>query len=61
MATYDRRFLALWGLMLFVSKPCSRRQSDFQFRDLEPAALENFNRLSDCQRESLPVNKTPNW
>jgi len=58
MVTYDRRFALWWGLMLFVCKLGSRRQLDFQFRDLELAVLENLNRFSDCQQESLPVNKT---
>ena len=58
MVTYDRRFALWWGLMLFICKLGSRRQLDFQFRDLELAVLQNLNRLSDCQQESLPVNQT---
>jgi hypothetical protein len=58
MVTYDRRFLFWWGLLLFLCKLGSRRQLDFQFRDLELQVLANLNRLSDCQQDSLPVNKT---
>jgi hypothetical protein len=56
--TYHLRFLFWWGLLLFLCKLGSRRQLDFQFRDLELQVLANVNRLSDCQQESLPVNKT---
>jgi hypothetical protein len=58
MVTYDSRFLLWWGLLLFLCKLGSRRQLDFQFRDLELQVLANLNRISDCQQESLPVNKT---
>jgi hypothetical protein len=55
---YHRRFLLWWGLLLFLCKLGSRRQLDFQFRDLELQVLANLNRLSDCQQDSLPVHKT---
>ena len=58
MVTYQRGFLCWWGLLLFLCKLGSRRQLDFQLRDLELYVLENLNRLSDGQQESLPVNKT---
>ena len=58
LVTYDRRFLFWWGLLLFLCKLGSRRQLDFQLRDLELRVLANVNRLSECQQESLPVNKT---
>jgi hypothetical protein len=58
MVTYHRRFLLWWGLLLFLCKLGSRRQLDFQFRDLELCVLQNVNRLSHCQQDSLPVNKT---
>jgi hypothetical protein len=44
MVEYDRRFLAWWGLLLFCFKLGSRRQLDFQLRDLETRMLENVNR-----------------
>jgi hypothetical protein len=58
MVTYHPCFLLWWGLLLFLCKLGSRRQLDFQFRDPELQTLENVNRLSGCQQESLPVNKT---
>ena len=56
--TYHRRFLFWWALLLFLCKLGSRRQLDFQLRDGELWVLDNVNRLSGCQQESLPVNKT---
>jgi hypothetical protein len=58
MVTYPACFLLWWGLLLFLCKLGSRRQLDFQLRDSEFHVLENVNRLSECQQESLPVNKT---
>jgi len=58
LVIYHRRFLLWWGLLLFLCKLGSRRQLDFQLRDLERLVLANVNRLSQCQQESLPVNKT---
>lgn len=58
LVTYHRRFLFWWGLLLFLGKRGSRRQLDFQLRDLELWVLANVNRLSECEQQSLPVNKT---
>jgi len=58
MVTYDRRFLFWWGLLLFCCKLGSRRQLDFALRDPETYILDNVNRLSGCEQESLPVHKT---
>jgi hypothetical protein len=58
LVVYHRRFLFWWGLLLFLCKLGSRRQLDFQLRDPELWVLQNVNRLSGCQQESLPVNKT---
>jgi hypothetical protein len=58
LVTYHRRFLFWWALLLFLCKLGSRRQLDFQLRDLELFVLDNVNRLSGCEQESLPVNKT---
>jgi len=58
MVTYDARFLCWWGLWLFLLKLGSRRQLDFQLRDLELCVLENVNRLAGTAQTSLPVNKT---
>jgi len=58
MVIYQARFLVWWGLLLFLCKLGSRRQLDFQLRDVELHLLANVNRLSGCAQESLPVNKT---
>ena len=55
---YHKRFLLWWGLLLFCLKLGSRRQLDYQLRDLELQVLDNINRLAGTQQESLPVNKT---
>jgi len=58
MVIYDRRFLFWWGVLLFCFKLGSRRQLDFELRDLETWVRDNVNRLSGCAQETLPVNKT---
>jgi hypothetical protein len=58
MIVYDKRFLAWWGLLLFSLKLGSRRQLDFQLRDLETKVLGNVNQLARTQQETLPVHKT---
>ena len=58
MVIYHRRFLFCWGVLLFCFKLGSRRQLDFELRDLETWVRDNLNRLSGCAQETLPVNKT---
>ena len=58
MIIYDQRFLCWWGLLLFCCKLGSRRQLDFQLRDLETKVLSNVNQLAGTQQQSLPVHKT---
>ncbi len=58
MIVYDKRFLSWWGLLLFSLKLGSRRQLDFQLRDLETKVLGNVNQLARTQQETLPVHKT---
>ena len=58
MVEYDPRFLCWWGLLLFCLKLGSRRQLDFQLRDLELLVLNNVNRLAQTEQTSLPVNQT---
>ena len=55
---YHKRFLLWWGLLLFCLKLGSRRQLDYQLRDLELQVLANVNRLAGTAQDSLPVNKT---
>lgn len=56
--TYDRRFLLMTGLMLFLMKVGSRRQARFELDSLE--ALANLNLLSGCGQESVPHDGTLN-
>lgn len=56
--TYDKRFLAWWGLQLYLLQLGSRRQLDFELRDGGPQVLANLNRLADTQQTTLPVHDT---
>lgn len=56
--TYSRRFLAWWGLSLYLFQLGSRRQLDFQLRDGGPRVLANLNRLAETNQETLPVHDT---
>jgi hypothetical protein len=58
MVQYEAGFLCWWGLLLFCCKLGSRRQLDYELRDLELPVLDNVNRLAQTQQQSLPVNKT---
>jgi hypothetical protein len=56
--TYLREFLVWQGLLLFLLKLGSRRQVRFELDSQE--ALENLNRLSGCQQETLAHSDTLN-
>jgi len=56
LCTYDRRFLLIQGLMLFLLKLGSRRQVRFEMDS--PEALENLNRLSGCRQETAAHGDT---
>jgi hypothetical protein len=58
MITYDKHFLVWWGLLLFLLKLGSRRQLDFQLRDVDLKVLANLNQLAGTDQDSLPVHKT---
>jgi hypothetical protein len=58
MVTYEARFLWWWGLLLFCFKLGSRRDLDYQLRDLELCVLDNANQLAQTQQTTLPVHKT---
>ena len=55
---YDQRFLLWWGILLFCCNLGSRRQLDFELRDLETSVLDNVNRLAGTHQNTLPVHKT---
>jgi len=56
--TYHKRFLAWVGLLLFLLKLGSRRQLDYDLRDLDTQVLANLNRLAGTRQETLPVHDT---
>jgi hypothetical protein len=54
--TYDRSFLLVMGLTMFLLKLGSRRQARFELDS--PEALENLNRLSGCRQEAMAHSDT---
>jgi hypothetical protein len=58
MTIYETRFMAWWGLWLYLGQLGSRRQLDFQLDAWGTRVLTNFNRLADTQHTTRPVNDT---
>jgi hypothetical protein len=56
--TYDTRFLAWWGIHLYLLQLGSRRQLDYELRDGGPQVLANLNRLAETHQTTLPVHDT---
>lgn len=56
--TYPRRFLACWGILLYVLQLGSRRQLDYHLRAEGTQVLGNLNRLLDTGLTSRPVHDT---
>jgi hypothetical protein len=56
--TYSTRFLAWWGIALYLLQLSSRRQLDFELRDGGAAVLTNLNRLAQTEQTTLPVHDT---
>ena len=56
--TYPRRFLACWGILLYVLQLGSRRQLDYQLRAEGTQVLGNLHRLLDTQLTTRPVHDT---
>ena len=56
--TYPTRFLAWWGLCLYLLQLGSRRQLDYELRDGGAGVLANLNRLAQTEQTSLPVHDT---
>jgi hypothetical protein len=56
--TYPRRFLAWWGILLYLLQLGSRRQLDYDLRDGGPQVLANLNRLAQAGQTTLPVHDT---
>lgn len=57
MIVYPARFLAWWGIGLYLFRLGSRRQLDFDL-SLDSRALGNFNRLAGTALTSRPVHDT---
>ena len=55
---YPTRFLAWWGLWLYLGQLGSRRQLDFQFDAWGTHVLDNLNRLAGTAQTSRPVHDT---
>jgi len=55
---YTKEFLVWCGVLTFACELGSRRQIDYDLREMEGAMLENLNRLAGAKQESLPVHKT---
>ncbi len=56
--TYATRFLAWWGLCLYLFQLGSRRQLDFDLREGGLPVLNNLNRLAQTEQTTLPVHDT---
>jgi hypothetical protein len=56
--TYPRRFLAGWGILLYVLQLGSRRQLDYHLRAEGTEVLANLNRLLETGLTSRPVHDT---
>jgi hypothetical protein len=56
--TYPRRFLACWGILLYVLQLGSRRQLDYHLRAEGTHVLSNLNRLLDTRLDTRPVHDT---
>ena len=55
---YHRRFLLWVAMLVFALRLGSRRQIDFDLRDLELCLLANLNRLAATDQQTLPVTNT---
>jgi hypothetical protein len=55
---YETRFLAWWGLWLYLAQLGSRRQLDFQLDAWGTHVLDNLNRLAGTAQRTRPVHDT---
>ena len=56
--TDDRRFLAWWGIALYLLQLGSRRQLDFHLDARGTCVVDNLNRLARTAQTSRPVHDT---
>jgi hypothetical protein len=57
---YSTRFLAWWGIALYVFQLASRRQLNFKLDARGTQVLANLNRLADDRQRTRPVHNTLN-
>jgi hypothetical protein len=55
---YETRFLAWWGILLFLLQLGSRRQLDYALTIYGPALMDNLNRLAGTSQLTRPVHDT---
>jgi hypothetical protein len=55
---YPRRFLAWWGVLLYVLQLGSRRQLDYHLDTADTEVLPNVNRLAETAQTTRPVHDT---
>jgi hypothetical protein len=58
MTVYETRFMAWWGLWLYLGQLGSRRQLDFQLDAWGTQVLTNLNHLAGTAHTTRPVNDT---
>jgi hypothetical protein len=58
MTIYETRFMAWWGLWLYLGQLGSRRQLDFQLDAWGTQVLTNLNRLANTAHTTRPVHDT---
>lgn len=56
--TYETRFLAWWGILLYVLQLGSRRQLNFRLDAAGTCVLANLNRLAETDQQTRPVHGT---
>lgn len=60
MCVYETRFLAWWGICLYLLQLASRRQLNFKLDARGTQVLGNLNRLADTGQTTRPVHNTLN-
>lgn len=58
LTVYPTRFMAWWGLWLYLGQLGSRRQLDFQLDAWGTQVLTNLNRLAGTEQKTRPVHDT---
>ena len=61
LCTYSTRFLAWWGIALYLFQLASRRQLNFKLDARGTQVLANLNRLAGTRQTTRPVHNTLNY